>query len=87
MNILIVINMVPIALELSVDEDVSYFIVLRVLNYIFCSFYVSEAVIKVKQIDLSVAFRETFVSFVMQELFAVNTKYIDDILFFAYPKI
>ncbi|XP_028411372.1 sodium/hydrogen exchanger 10-like isoform X2 [Dendronephthya gigantea] len=45
-NVLIIINMIPIALELSVDEDVSYYIVLRVLNYIFCTIYVSEAVIK-----------------------------------------
>ena len=46
-NVLIIVNMIPISLELSVDEDVSYFIVLRVLNYIFCSIYVSEAIIKV----------------------------------------
>jgi hypothetical protein len=46
-NTLIIINMIPISLELSVDEDVSYFIVLRVLNYIFCSIYVSEAILKV----------------------------------------
>jgi sodium/hydrogen exchanger 10/11 len=46
-NMLIIVNMIPISLELSVDEDVSYFIVLRVLNYIFCFIYVSEAAIKV----------------------------------------
>ena len=46
-NCLIVINMIPISLELTSDEDDPNFIVLRVLNYIFCFIYVSEAVLKV----------------------------------------
>lgn len=50
-NILIVLNMIPITLELSVSEDVSYFIVLRILDYTFCSIFVSEAVLKVRNLS------------------------------------
>lgn len=47
MNILILLNMIPIALELSVPDDVWYMIYLKYINYVYCAVYVLEAAIKV----------------------------------------
>lgn len=42
-NTLIVINMVPIVLELSSDDDAPYMETLTIINYIYCSIYIAEA--------------------------------------------
>lgn len=46
-NILIILNMIPISLELSVPDDVWYMIYLKYINYVYCAVYVLEAAIKV----------------------------------------
>ena len=46
-NTLIVINMVPIVLELSSDDDAPYMETLTIINYFYCSIYIAEATWKV----------------------------------------
>ena len=46
-NTLIVINMVPIILELSSDDDAPYMGVLTIINYVYCTIYIAEAAWKV----------------------------------------
>ena len=46
-NTLIVINMVPIVLELASDDDAPYMNILNIINYVYCSIYVAEAIWKV----------------------------------------
>lgn len=47
MNTLIIINMVPIILELASDDDAPYMKTLNVINYVYCTIYVGEAAWKV----------------------------------------
>ncbi|CAH3195691.1 unnamed protein product, partial [Porites evermanni] len=47
MNTLIIINMVPIILELASDDDAPYMNTLNVINYVYCTIYVGEAAWKV----------------------------------------
>lgn len=46
-NTLIIINMVPIVLELASDDDAPYMNILNTINYVYCSIYVAEALWKV----------------------------------------
>lgn len=46
-NTLIVINMVPIILELSSDDDAPYMGILTIINYVYCTIYIAEAAWKV----------------------------------------
>lgn len=46
-NTLIMINMVPIVLELASDDDAPYMNVLNIINYVYCSIYIAEAIWKV----------------------------------------
>ena len=48
MNVLIIANMVPIILELASDDDAPYMNVLNIINYVYCTLYVSEAIWKVR---------------------------------------
>lgn len=47
MNTLIIINMVPIILELASDDDAPYMNTLSVINYVYCTIFVGEATWKV----------------------------------------
>ena len=47
MNTLIIINMVPIILELASDDDAPYMNTLSIINYVYCTIYVAEATWKV----------------------------------------
>ena len=47
MNTLIILNMVPIILELASDDDAPYMNTLNVINYVYCTIYVAEAIWKV----------------------------------------
>lgn len=47
MNTLILINMVPIILELASDDDAPYIYTLNIINYVYCTIYVTEAIWKV----------------------------------------
>ena len=47
MNVLIIINMVPIILELASDDDAPFMSILNKINYFYCSLYVAEAIWKV----------------------------------------
>ena len=47
MNVLIIINMVPIILELASDDDAPFMPILNKINYFYCSLYVAEAIWKV----------------------------------------
>ena len=47
MYTLIIINMVPIILELASDDDASYMDTLSVINYVYCAIYVTEVIWKV----------------------------------------
>lgn len=47
MNTLIIVNMVPIILELSSDDDAPYMNILTIINYFYCAIYVAEAIWKV----------------------------------------
>ena len=47
MNVLIIINMVPIILELASDDDAPFMPILNKINYFYCSLYVTEAIWKV----------------------------------------
>ena len=49
-NTLIIINMVPIVLELASDDDASYMMILNYINYVYCGIYISEALWKVRDI-------------------------------------
>lgn len=51
-NTLIIINMVPIVLELASDDDAPYMTVLNHINYVYCGIYISEALWKVCDIFL-----------------------------------
>ncbi|XP_068761684.1 sperm-specific sodium:proton exchanger-like [Montipora capricornis] len=46
MNSLIIINMVPIILELASDDDAPYMNTLNTINYVYCTVYVTEAIWK-----------------------------------------
>ncbi|XP_067045427.1 sperm-specific sodium:proton exchanger-like [Acropora muricata] len=46
MNVLIIINMVPIILELASDDDAPFMPILNKINYFYCSLYVTEAIWK-----------------------------------------
>lgn len=46
-NTLIMINMVPIVLELASDDDAPYMNILNAINYAYCTIYVAEALWKV----------------------------------------
>ena len=47
MNILIVINLIAIAIELSTSESASYMIYLKYINYSYFGIFMLEAIIKV----------------------------------------
>ena len=49
MNSLIIINMVPIILELASDDDAPYMNTLNTINYVYCTVYVTEAIWKVSE--------------------------------------
>lgn len=51
-NILIIINMVFIVLELVLDDDVLYMMVLNYINYVYCGIYIFEVLWKVCDIFL-----------------------------------
>ena len=46
-NTLIIINMVPIVLELASDDDAPYMPILNYINYGYCAIYITEALWKV----------------------------------------
>lgn len=52
-NTLIIINMVPIVLELASDDDAPYMTILNNINYVYCAIYVAEALWKVCDVFLS----------------------------------
>lgn len=51
MNVLILFNLIPIIFELTADEDAPYLSILRIINYVYCSIYVLEALWKVRTIE------------------------------------
>jgi sodium/hydrogen exchanger 10/11 len=46
-NVLIILNMIPIIIELTADDDSPYLGVLKTINYVYCAIYLIEAIWKV----------------------------------------
>lgn len=72
-NTLIIINMVPIVLELASDDDASYMTILNLINYVYCGIYISEALWKVCDVFL---FLSVAVVAVMPDLYVLQQRSI-----------
>ncbi|KAL9955551.1 hypothetical protein ACROYT_G036889 [Oculina patagonica] len=75
-NTLIMINMVPIILELASDDDAPYMNTLNIINYVYCTIYIAEATWK------ALAFRRYYFKdyWNLLDLFIVALSIIDIVI-------